>query len=219
MCGEKARRPRRGQAILGSPPRVRGKVGGVRCGGSAAGITPACAGKRWLEGKARRAEGDHPRVCGEKSRFQKPKATPPGSPPRVRGKVGAGQPTCNGRGITPACAGKSRSPKSKVFSIWDHPRVCGEKTVSPRKFLLTLGSPPRVRGKVFNSQPNRPESGITPACAGKSTSTHDWFNGWRDHPRVCGEKILDSIPNLVAARITPACAGKRWAKYTQSPEI
>ena len=52
----------------------------------------------------------------------------------------------------------------------DHPRVCGEKYSFAHFFSPSLGSPPRVRGKV------------------------EWRNpeiyADEDHPRVCGEKCL-----------------------------
>ena len=71
---------------------------------------------------------DHPRVCGEKRDVLLSDGQHPGSPPRVRGKVGIYPTFTHVDGITPACAGKRR--KSKISSIErrDHPRVCGEKT-------------------------------------------------------------------------------------------
>ena len=74
--------------------------------------------------------------------------------------------------------------------------------------------------------------GITPACAGKRFSRPRAPRGWRDHPRVCGEKR--NIPRFAAFSvgspprvrgkaapravirqqigITPACAGKSRAR-------
>ena len=50
------------------------------------------------------------------------------------------------------------------------------------------GSPPRARGKVEATEGIDFNAGITPACAGKS-STHRGHPGPdRDHPRVRGEK-------------------------------
>ena len=46
VCEEKERRVRSWRALLGSPPRMRGKVVGGRTGCIEAGITPAYAGKR-----------------------------------------------------------------------------------------------------------------------------------------------------------------------------
>ena len=107
--------------------------------------------------------------------------------------------------------------------------MCGEKLPGCAVTLAGTGSPPRVRGKEWYLQGERPAPGITPAYAGKS--------GWRsccpgcnrDHPRVCGEKayslvmsgsLWGSPPRMrgkagggrerhPAEGITPAYAGKR----------
>ena len=68
VCGEKKQiidAFRRGE---GSPPRVRGKVEWRYFLAAHTGITPACAGKSKIRVRANRGRGDHPRVCGEKSR-------------------------------------------------------------------------------------------------------------------------------------------------------
>ena len=94
-----------------------------------------------------RPRRDHPRVCGEKALTSIPRDKPQGSPPRVRGKVGHALHVGVGVGITPACAGKSKFPRERGAGSWDHPRVCGEKDVTPGDIADVMGSPPRVRGK------------------------------------------------------------------------
>ena len=71
-------------------------------------------------------------------------------------------------GITPAYAGKSFPARIAHPDFRDHPRLCGEKTVSTCPRLADTGSPPPMRGKVPHL-----------TLAGSS--------GW-DHPRLCGEK-------------------------------
>ena len=132
-------------------------------------ITPACAGKSPASGPGCGKTGDHPRVCGEKTRYQNLKTTIQGSPPRVRGKAGPAAAPCPALRITPACAGKRMFFFACSFFFWDHPRVCGEKLL-PRAVL-------------------GPASGITPACAGKSPTAKQRGIPGRDHPRVCGEKL------------------------------
>ena len=133
---------------LGSPPRVRGKAVFPARQHRTAGITPACAGKRRLASPGKKSHGDHPRVCGEKSRHTLSWDILLGSPPRVRGKVLHVVTLFDGAGITPACAGKSCPPQAPTFTRQDHPRLCGEKfhPASDRK----LG---RVRGTKRSSGP------------------------------------------------------------------
>ena len=54
---------------------------------------------------------------------------------------------------------------------------------------MSLGSPPRVRGKDSHYQATQSKPGITPACAGKSFPSVSCLLEYRDHPRVCGEKF------------------------------
>ncbi len=147
MCGEKGGPVSRLFLRRGSPPRVRGEgtVGALRR--DRAGITPACAGRSDTHNGSKKAGKDHPRVCGEKSTgcaIRAPSADHPrvcgekaenlinavpdaGSPPRVRGEVAIIMSVAKTRGITPACAGRSAVGAFGDETIWDHPRVCGEK--------------------------------------------------------------------------------------------
>ena len=92
-------------------------------------------------------------------------------------------------GITPACAGKSRSTNVLEWGFKDHPRVCGEKAILELRLKLSVGSPPRVRGKAMDSDPTVDMERITPACAGKSVESQQPERDFEDHPRVCGEKL------------------------------
>ena len=51
-------------------------------------------------------------------------------------------------GITPAYAGKSQSYRQPCSAMWDHPRVCGEKSKPKPGKDRRMESPPRVRGKA-----------------------------------------------------------------------
>ena len=107
VCGEKFNCNPGSPQHWGSPPHMRGKAKIFRRWSAEMGIPPpACAGKSPASGPGCGKTGDHPRVCGEKTRYQNLKTTIQGSPPRVRGKV---QPAAAGNPaerITPACAGK-----------------------------------------------------------------------------------------------------------------
>ena len=131
---------------------------------------------------------DHPRVCGEKLRKTAVSVRELGSPPRMRGKEEEGELSARKDRITPAYAGKSYTRTCYAYNVRDHPRVCGEKVGMGYRGKAPVGSPPRMRGKVYAHRSARVRCGITPAYAGKSSYTSDRAAVSRDHPRVCGEK-------------------------------
>ena len=146
---------------------MRGKGLSHICITSSIRITPAYAGKR-PRGKQRKGvKKDHPRVCGEKFKLRGRTFSRLGSPPRMRGKAHLPHLNKTCRGITPAYAGKSACFQLCEKLVWDHPRVCGEKTGAFDVQTLIVGSPPRMRGKGFPSSSLFPHTGITPAYAGK----------------------------------------------------
>ena len=89
--------------------------------------------------------------------------------------------------ITPADAGKTMCGDCSDLAVGDHPRGCGENDGVPANFDDEAGSPPRMRGK----QPPRLRpcavQRITPADAGKTTSSKTAGRQPWDHPRGCGE--------------------------------
>ncbi len=192
-------------------------------------ITPACAGKSFDPACRQCGKEDHPRVCGEKCGIYMGKRFDQGSPPRVRGKADPNGRRAGCLGITPACAGKRIQARQALGKREDHPRVCGEKAAHRLRPMPRRGSPPRVRGKDGYAPIGAQVTGITPACAGKSSISSQKAFAREDHPRVCGEKMYCSPSSsvttgspprvrgkaqaaadaLVAAGITPACAGKR----------
>ena len=193
---------------LGSPPRVRGKAFAADALDAAAGITPACAGKRSLPSEKRNPVGDHPRVCGEKYLSPLFLLLLAGSPPRVRGKVPSVHKSGEIVGITPACAGKRCGLWRFSRHFWDHPRVCGEKYAQGTDTDNEAGSPPRVRGKAGSLDAVKVLDRITPACAGKSGAKRGRSAAGRDHPRVCGEKASASPALSVPCGSPPRVRGK-----------
>ena len=86
----------------------------------------------------------------------------------MRGKAFTGFVSLSDHRITPAYAGKSFI-HTRHFSLnQDHPRVCGEKSMTAFSSSVISGSPPRMRGKVFVALIVVVSIRITPAYAGKS---------------------------------------------------
>ena len=95
--------------------------------------------------------------------------------------------------ITPADAGKTVNLQIQRKAAQDHPRGCGENSGMFALLLLLLGSPPRMRGKLYLPVGGSRYKGITPADAGKTVLVIRFGMPMKDHPRGCGEntkKIL-----------------------------
>ena len=207
-CGENTIATKEDIRVLGSPPRVRGKLQDGR--GHQPGV------------------GDHPRACGENWALMSTRAVTPGSPPRVRGKRLLRFSGFQPYRITPARAGKTSCPSAWACALEDHPRACGENKTRYRWSASSAGSPPRVRGKHVDAREPGEDFRITPARAGKTRSARITRRSPADHPRACGENQqyretgawVDGSPPRVRGKrsfsmerrmrpgITPARAGK-----------
>ena len=78
----------------------------------------------------------------------------------------------------------------------------GEKRFASASLDAYWGSPPRRRGKGISYVLVSEELGITPAWAGKSTESLQFWIASEDHPRVGGEKVR-SRPTCVALKGSP----------------
>ena len=150
-----------------------------------------------------------------------------GSPPLARGVQWHHNCHGNDQRITPACAGSTFRKSSRVPQHWDHPRLRGEYGVTGWNKLPYLGSPPLARGVHTVILAGVAVEGITPACAGSTSTMRHHRPTYQDHPRLRGEYeltvetdllVLGSpplargvqryvLPAVVSKGITPACAG------------
>ena len=140
-----------------------------------------------------------------------------------------------------ACKGSAADKKASAAALPGtpsrKPRTCGEKMMKAGSNCAMLGSPPHMRGKVFQIHSLHGHAGITPAYAGKSRCACTRARSARVHPRTCGEKrallliamcTSGSPPRMrgkvafldfvhVHAGITPAYAGKRYHSGRSEP--
>ena len=169
MCGENKDELESMSEGEGSSPRVRGKRRLIDTHRPARGLIPACAGKTRLPRIPASSSAAHPRVCGENRRPRPAAALRWGSSPRVRGKRVSKLSKLFGKGLIPACAGKTIRAKSQASSVRAHPRVCGENASRLARSSPRAGSSPRVRGKPRETLLHVGREGLIPACAGKTT--------------------------------------------------
>ena len=115
---------------------------------------------------------------------------------------------CGTLRITPAHAGKRGVCSFYDQYNKDHPRACGEKLIVSVAKSCHLGSPPRMRGKVFSLMKFRSNLRITPAHAGKRMVIWLLLMVSRGSPpRMRGKDQMFAAPRPLIG-ITPAHAGK-----------
>ena len=126
----------------------------------------------------------------------------------MRGKHFGGTENHQQSGITPAHAGKTHPLRHVDSKCRDHPRACGENALRDGSAHRSLGSPPRMRGKL-ECILNRVEyRGITPAHAGKTQGRERRPEKVGDHPRACGENCFPAVLQLAHTGSPPRMRGK-----------
>mgnify|MGYP001639887470 CR=1 FL=1 len=208
MRGEDARVGKTSRRHIGSPPHARGRQRSGDPGERAGGITPACAGKTSSSPFLTTCPWDHPRMRGEDYSVAPRISKLHGSPPHARGRLREEYAKLEKRGITPACAGKTTKGRMNKMREGDHPRMRGEDVSYYNAEAFTMGSPPHARGRRERSCRYGNVFGITPACAGKTSSRSPTAPSSPDHPRMRGEDTPVKIHFVSFSWITPACAGK-----------
>ena len=170
MCGDHYVKSDYRTTCQGSPPHVRGPPIFSFIPFSIQGITPACAGTTSSTLIFCVHDRDHPRMCGDHSTIINPFSNNMGSPPHVRGPLNRYFIFRPSDGITPACAGTTNIMLQGQGAGWDHPRMCGDHDHLLHVERTRLGSPPHVRGPPTRALLTNAKAGITPACAGTTTT-------------------------------------------------
>ena len=207
-CGENYSKRLKISHRFGSPPRMRGKQNIKEQEDFYRRITPAHAGKTDQKVCRGMRRADHPRACGENTWSNILRVLDNGSPPRMRGKPSETFADGNTIRITPAHAGKTPAHRLCKSLRTDHPRACGENKNFPLQFLVAVGSPPRMRGKLRLFVNDSDGIRITPAHAGKTFGITKITGLESDHPRACGENASNAINSAVGFGSPPRMRGK-----------
>ena len=174
-------------SISGSSPHMRGTRDTSLGCFHIAGIIPAYAGNTRGVLCGYRGDGDHPRICGEHVCHASSYLSVMGSSPHMRGTP----PACPDQGarrrIIPAYAGNTSSTTCWKQFAEDHPRICGEHTLSGIAERTGLGSSPHMRGTRRWHMGASCLRRIIPAYAGNTCGSISRPRLTGDHPRICGE--------------------------------
>ena len=211
-CGEAADALALPPAPLGPSPRVRGSPTVVPPLDMSQGSIPAGAGKPKPFCSSPPSIRVHPRGCGEaRSAFDS--ATHSGGPsPRVRGSLRRDFIFVVSPRSIPAGAGKPAVLRARRLLHRVHPRGCGEAPEGRAPAVGRGGPSPRVRGSHSTRLRFASILGSIPAGAGKPMTDRITADGWRVHPRGCGEadRLDVALPRLQgpSPRVRGSLAGE-----------
>ena len=172
--------------LVGSSPRMRGKLGFGSTRQCRPRIIPAHAGQTDDAVFSMLRHPDHPRACGANIVITTAEKEEYGSSPRMRGK-----PVCCVVDIAvvriiPAHAGQTAAGGSATKSRTDHPRACGANVTARPMAPSRCGSSPRMRGKPQTLGIAWVCGRIIPAHAGQTPTDSQHDHHPADHPRACG---------------------------------
>ena len=153
----------------------------------------------------------HPHVCGESDRDLSPRNSSSGSSPRVWGKLEVTGGTWWVMRVIPTCVGKALVGVGGGWINAGHPHVCGESPTLRVDFNFTVGSSPRVWGKLDPTLDAIDRARVIPTCVGKAICLASYADLMPGHPHVCGE-------STTARRWDPHTYGSSprvWGKHTR----
>ena len=171
----------------GSSPLTRGKRVPRAPRDDGDGLIPAHAGKTHGLVTTAATWTAHPRSRGENLGDDALSATPTGSSPLTRGKLGHIGGSVLVAGLIPAHAGKTSISRTTRRRPRAHPRSRGENAREDAGIPWFKGSSPLTRGKPPASQTDWREWGLIPAHAGKTCRCRRDRRRIRAHPRSRGE--------------------------------
>ena len=173
-------------------------------------IIPAHAGQTSVCVAGSHRCPDHPRACGANEDWRLACFNRIGSSPRMRGKPRPMRVAAWRARIIPAHAGQTSGPWCRRRARPDHPRACGANPLSRTLIFSSVGSSPRMRGKLAFAVCGAGTVRIIPAHAGQTDSRPHRYDGSADHPRACGANTPDWVAGPFWSGSSPRMRGKRF---------
>ena len=196
------------ERVVGSPPRVWGRLTAQAEAINSKRFTPTCVGTTCAVTSATSASQVHPHVCGDDYNSGIHEKGRSGSPPRVWGRPLVGRRFRGRCRFTPTCVGTTDQPRRARASSTVHPHVCGDDCNLNEWWRLSAGSPPRVWGRQPTMALAAFLSWFTPTCVGTTVRPPCSANRSTVHPHVCGDDL--SAPARV--RVQPGSPPRVWGR-------
>ncbi len=193
----------------GPPPYARGRVGSCRRSPNPAPVHPRTHGdERLLDELQMRRDGPPPYARGRGCDTPYHSSCG-GPPPYARGRVCDCDPSIIDARSTPVRTGRSRGCILNAGRSTVHPRTHGEESVAQSVGGVTIGPPPRTRGRGSLRSGPMPDARFTPAHTGSRVAcawTPEMPHG--PSPRTRG-RASPQTAEVGGIRSTPVRTGNR----------
>ena len=173
------------------------------------GLIPARAGRtspRPPQGRDRRA---HPRSRGADLNDLLGTLTGLGSSPLARGGLRREGPATMSAGLIPARAGRTGGARRGALGLGAHPRSRGADGFKGAAAGMQTGSSPLARGGRPRRAQRRPERGLIPARAGRTSSRRTPARPPWAHPRSRGADLALPLDLVRVQGSSPLARGGR----------
>ena len=130
------------------------------------------------------------------------------TPPHARGRLPLHFRSNEATRNTPACAGKTPGEKKSRQSRGKHPRMRGEDESTHLTPWSAPETPPHARGRRICGWNVCDTLRNTPACAGKTSPSHQQLRCRRKHPRMRGEDRNKSAILFFSSETPPHARGR-----------
>ena len=147
-------------------------------------------------------------MCGGNAGRRRPRASPSGLSPRVRGKQPREPREGDAVRSIPACAGETPVHPQQPTFLGVYPRVCGGNAARRWSPPPIGGLSPRVRGKPRRYHQLQRRRGSIPACAGETGGVGEKGSGSGVYPRVCGGNGDGRLSTGDGRGLSPRVRGK-----------
>ena len=156
---------------------------------------------------------------GERPKTVSTLARTSGSSPHARGTLSDARPILSAIRFIPACAGNAFRPMIPGRMRAVHPRMRGERGLTPWTRRNTCGSSPHARGTLGFGQPHARRQRFIPACAGNARQQLGAGSLCSVHPRMRGERQLHDFQILRDVGSSPHARGTRTLRHGLNGDV
>ena len=197
----------------GSPPRVWGRPSGRVITPALCRFTPTRVGTT-SEGVATGPIFTvHPHACGDDSALSRNWMGTYGSPPRVWGRRRLSRPAPRSPRFTPTRVGTTRCHPLFLWGQSVHPHACGDDLHRLEQPHQSIGSPPRVWGRLARERHVELQNRFTPTRVGTTATRPAPPPCPTVHPHACGDDDRPEWTMLSVHGSPPRVWGRpsRWS--------